>query len=68
VDDAEFERAAGLVLLATRAEIERLIRKLEDLRRNRGEWRHRMNSVAMHRQDGELNGLDMAISVLKGEL
>ena len=49
-------------------EIDRLVRKLEDLRRHRGEMRHPMNSIAMHRQDGELNGLNMAILVLKGEL
>lgn len=46
---------------------DRLVRKLEDLRRHRGEARHGQQ-VYRERQAGELNGLDMAIRVLKGEL
>jgi hypothetical protein len=44
-----------------------LIRKLEDLKRHRGEVQHD-HQVYAERQRGELNGLDMAIRVLKGEL
>ncbi len=42
------------------------VRKLESLRKQREATA--VNRVAHHRRQGEINGLDMAIKVLKGEL
>lgn len=66
VDDEQFEQATRLAVQAVRVEVGRLVRKLEDLRRHRGELARPRGSVYAERRAGELNGLDMAIRVLKG--